>query len=375
MGVPDRRLARSAVLEASGASERALAEVRALTRAGVLRWVWLETGFREVPSADVVFLLDAGDGAWARERVRGLRRAGFARGIVVITERSTGVTDASFSNGTDYWVALPSLDLRSFHGRLTALAYRLRDDDEEDDHLVILTPASCQVQIGCVPVELETPQRFRIFEALMAIRPRSMPSADLIRVAFDAHHQDDSSIVRVHVHAVRGLMKQASVSVLGIAGLEKILDTDPGHGYRIDLKAPAAQRALVRARRRSGVYMAPSTLLLVEDDPLVSRSLMRFLARNRFDVTPVPDCETARGQKRRFPHALIDKCLPDGDGIELGRELVQSGRVESVTLMTAHPSTSDFGRVAEVGRLIDKAAGFEAIMEALSANRPTSVRR
>lgn len=64
-------------------------------------------------------------------------------------------------------------------------------------------------------------------------------------------------------------------------------------------------------------------ILLVEDDPNVSHMLSRQLARAGYGVRSAPTIAAAREAvaEGRWDLALLDRQLPDGDGLELCREL------------------------------------------------------
>ena len=60
-------------------------------------------------------------------------------------------------------------------------------------------------------------------------------------------------------------------------------------------------------------------ILIVEDEPDIADSLKRFFVRNGFVADWVETIDLARNALRDFPYdlILIDRMLPDGDGIEL----------------------------------------------------------
>jgi len=69
----------------------------------------------------------------------------------------------------------------------------------------------------------------------------------------------------------------------------------------------------------------PSTsdILLVEDDPGQARLVTKALARAGYDISHVPDAAGCLEQVRRQPPSLLllDRGLPDGDGLDLLRTL------------------------------------------------------
>ncbi len=74
---------------------------------------------------------------------------------------------------------------------------------------------------------------------------------------------------------------------------------------------------------RTGTVVEPSSILVVEDDPSVADVLVTALARRGHHVAIAP---TARATRERLASTspdlmLLDLGLPDGDGVELCREL------------------------------------------------------
>jgi cobalt-zinc-cadmium efflux system membrane fusion protein len=85
--------------------------------------------------------------------------------------------------------------------------------------------------------------------------------------------------------------------------------------------------------------MSASTILLVDDDEVLSQVLRRVLTRDGYNVVEAGNVEQALQQAREHPPslALVDLRLPDGDGVDLARQLEkQVGRFPLI-LMTAYP--------------------------------------
>lgn len=83
-------------------------------------------------------------------------------------------------------------------------------------------------------------------------------------------------------------------------------------------------------------------VLVVEDVPLVSRALVRMLPRDRFTAEVVETRQAARDRLAEGPRPdviLVDRGLPDGDGVELvhevGRRWALPGIVMSGDLVPA----------------------------------------
>jgi two-component system response regulator RegA len=82
------------------------------------------------------------------------------------------------------------------------------------------------------------------------------------------------------------------------------------------------------------------TLLLVDDDPIMRRTLRRELERAGYAVHPAAGYEEALQATRgaRFDVALVDVQMPDGSGLELLQKMRARGDETPVVLMTAYGS-------------------------------------
>jgi two-component system, OmpR family, response regulator len=71
-------------------------------------------------------------------------------------------------------------------------------------------------------------------------------------------------------------------------------------------------------------------ILLVEDNPDVCDTLTFLLGKEGYEVRSVPSLRAALSQSGRFDLYVVDRQLPDGDGLELCRSVrrqVSSARV------------------------------------------------
>lgn len=84
--------------------------------------------------------------------------------------------------------------------------------------------------------------------------------------------------------------------------------------------------------------MSP-VILLVDDDETLGKVLSRVLERQGLTVYRATTVEQALlvAQKCRPRLALLDLCLPDGDGVQLARELRTELPDAALVLMTAFP--------------------------------------
>lgn len=95
---------------------------------------------------------------------------------------------------------------------------------------------------------------------------------------------------------------------------------------------------------------APCRLLLVEDDTGIGRMLERGLGAEGYAVDWVRDLASAVDRGRAMEHdvVVLDRTLPDGDGVALCSALRRYGHPAPVLMLTARDA------------LEDKLKGFEA---------------
>jgi cobalt-zinc-cadmium efflux system membrane fusion protein len=85
--------------------------------------------------------------------------------------------------------------------------------------------------------------------------------------------------------------------------------------------------------------MSAPTVLLLDDDEVLRQVLRRVLSRQGLNVVEAGDLAQARQvlSKQECKLGLFDLCLPDGDGVELAKELQETGSHMPLILMTAYP--------------------------------------
>jgi DNA-binding response OmpR family regulator len=99
-----------------------------------------------------------------------------------------------------------------------------------------------------------------------------------------------------------------------------------------------------------GNYRYKPTLMIVDDEQNFTESL-QLAIEDEFAVSVAGSLEGARQALKSFqPDAiLLDLRLPDGDGIELLKELKQLARLPVVIVMTAHASVESYLRTLDEG--------------------------
>jgi len=107
-------------------------------------------------------------------------------------------------------------------------------------------------------------------------------------------------------------------------------------------------------------------LLVVEDDVTVARAVSRTLARAGFSVAAARSCSAARALTQDFDFAILDLDLPDGNGVELARALMTSGKVPCVLFFTSCTDASLLARARCMGPVVMKPLGVSPILSWLA---------
>jgi CheY-like chemotaxis protein len=111
--------------------------------------------------------------------------------------------------------------------------------------------------------------------------------------------------------------------------------------------------------------------LIVEDDPVVARSVARRLLREGYVVSLAGTCRAARAAGADFHLALLDLDLPDGSGVDLADELLRQGATRQVVFYTGSLDREQRERARAFGALIDKSQSVEEVI-ALLEPMPTA---
>jgi DNA-binding response OmpR family regulator len=109
-------------------------------------------------------------------------------------------------------------------------------------------------------------------------------------------------------------------------------------------------------------------ILVVEDDPAVSRAVSRWLTQRGFSVQVVRTCEAAIACQQHFDSAVLDVDLPDGNGVDLGAELIARGVVPQITFFTGSRDSELLARARSVGEVLSKAHGTPKLFALLAAD-------
>jgi len=103
-------------------------------------------------------------------------------------------------------------------------------------------------------------------------------------------------------------------------------------------------------------------LLLVEDEVTLARSVARLLRRHGYDVYLAGSCDEARRAPDTFSLGIFDIDLPDGDGVDLAKELTNLGTVRRVVFFSGTAEATQQIGARKVGPLVEKSRGFPDLM-------------
>jgi DNA-binding response OmpR family regulator len=116
-------------------------------------------------------------------------------------------------------------------------------------------------------------------------------------------------------------------------------------------------------------------VLIVEDDARLNELLMRVLSEESHTVDRAKTLEEARARLAAGRHdaVILDRMLPDGDGVDLCEELRRAGNVVPVLMLTARGEVCDRVRGLRAGADDYLVKPFE--IEELLARLDSIVRR
>ncbi len=117
--------------------------------------------------------------------------------------------------------------------------------------------------------------------------------------------------------------------------------------------------------------MSGARLLLVEDDPDIASVLRRGLAAEGFAVEHAATAGAALAllAEATYPLVVIDRILPDGDGVDLCRELRERDDGAMILLLTARDAIADRveGLKAGADDYLTKPFAFEELLARIEA--------
>lgn len=104
-------------------------------------------------------------------------------------------------------------------------------------------------------------------------------------------------------------------------------------------------------------------ILVVDDDVLALRATSRALKTRGFEVVAVPTKRAALRAPGPFGCAVVDLILDADSGLDLGRELLASGRARSVIFFSGVLDPEVRRQAEELGPFVAKASEFRVLIE------------
>jgi DNA-binding response OmpR family regulator len=104
-------------------------------------------------------------------------------------------------------------------------------------------------------------------------------------------------------------------------------------------------------------------LLVVEDDPVLGRTIGRALSALGMSVVSAGTCGAGRSAEGLFDGGIFDIDLPDGDGITLAEDLLRAGVVSTAIFFSGRNEVDVITRAGMLGPFVPKAAGVSKLLE------------
>jgi DNA-binding response OmpR family regulator len=108
-----------------------------------------------------------------------------------------------------------------------------------------------------------------------------------------------------------------------------------------------------------------TTLLVVEDQWDLLRSLCRFFRAKGFNVHGVNTCTAALAWGGKADCAILDIDLPDGSGLDLARTLQAEGHVTNVVFFSAQSDLRVVEAAENLAPFVPKSGDFHELLAVL----------
>lgn len=114
------------------------------------------------------------------------------------------------------------------------------------------------------------------------------------------------------------------------------------------------------------MVQTPLRVLLVEDDPTVCRAAERYLTHRGHELVAIAGtCRHALADVRTFDCVLMDVDLPDGNGVDVARQLLERGTTNVVVFFSGTQDQDIRLAASELGTFVAKEAGLHALVKAM----------
>jgi DNA-binding response OmpR family regulator len=114
-------------------------------------------------------------------------------------------------------------------------------------------------------------------------------------------------------------------------------------------------------------------ILVVDDEKKIANVLSDRLVLRGFDAAPVYDAESALSQLRQntFDGVILDLRLPDIDGVEVLRKVVEDFPGTRVVIVSGHANEEEFKACLDIGAFacFHKPVNIDTIIKALEGAR------
>jgi CheY-like chemotaxis protein len=114
--------------------------------------------------------------------------------------------------------------------------------------------------------------------------------------------------------------------------------------------------------------VAPKSILVVDDEPVVADTIRLLLMINRHRVEVAEDGEKALAlhEKGKYDLVIVDLALPGMDGLELARRIRVRNPQQPIIMITAHKETvTNDKRKANIDAILGKPFSPQQLQEVL----------